>query len=94
MSRIEVTPVSLSETARRLRTASVDAQRARRALAAAGPSVTGSADLSAALSEHAEAWGWSLSRLAGRVRDVARSLDTGAAAYDRTEEAAVRPRQE
>jgi len=93
MSRIEVTPRALSETARRLRTATVDAGRARRALAAADPAVTGSAELSAALSEHADAWGWSLDRLSDRVRAVARSLDTGAATYSQVEQAVVRPRQ-
>jgi len=93
MSRIEVTPAALSQTARQLRSATVGAHRARRALADAGPSVTGSADLSAALSEHAEAWGWSLDRLSERVRDVARSLDAGSAAYDRLEGTVVRLRQ-
>lgn len=87
MSRIEVAPATLAETADRLRAASLDAGRVRQALAAAGPSVTGSAELSAALSEHADAWGWSLDRLHERVQAVARALDTGARAYDRVERA-------
>lgn len=87
MSRIEVTPATLAETADRLRAASLDAQRVRRALADAGPAVTGSVELSAALSEHAEAWGWSLDRLRERVRAAALALDTGARTYDRVEQA-------
>lgn len=86
MSRIEVAPATLAETASRLRAASMDAHRVRRAMADAGPAVTGSRDLSAALAEHATAWGWALDRLHERVQAVARSLDTGARAYDQVEQ--------
>ena len=89
MSRIEVTPATLGETADRLRAASMDARRVRLALAEAGPEVTGSAELSAALAQHADAWGWCLDRLNERVQAVARALEGGARAYDRVEQAVV-----
>ena len=87
MTRIEVTPAALEATAEHLRDTNVDTRRARRALADAGPAVTGSPELSAALSEHAEAWGWCLDRLRERVQAASRALATGAQAYDRVEEA-------
>lgn len=87
MSRIEVAPPALTETADRLRAAALDARRVRRALHEAGPTVTGSAALTEALREHAEAWGWCLDRAHQRVRDAAGALDAAAAAYDRVEQA-------
>jgi len=85
MSRIEVAPVTLSETADRLRAASLDARRIRRELAEAGPAVTGDAELSAALAEHADAWGRFLDQMHERVRAVARALESGADAYQQVE---------
>lgn len=87
MSRIEVAPTTLSQTADRLRAASLDARRVQRALQEAGPAVTGSAELTAALHQHAEAWGWSLDRAHERVRGAARAMDTAAVAYEQVERA-------
>jgi len=85
MTRIEVAPATLSETADRLRAAGLDVARIRRDLAAAGPTETGSPELSAALAEHADAWGWCLDRLHDRARAAARALDSAAAAYESVE---------
>jgi hypothetical protein len=87
MSRIDVEPSTLAETADRLRTAALDARRVCRALREAGPDVTGSAPLTAALREHADAWGWCLDAAHERVRTAARALHGAAAAYDRVERA-------
>lgn len=87
MSRIEVEPTTLAETAERLRAAALDARRVCQALRDAGPDVTGSAPLAAALREHADAWGWCLDRAHERVRTAARALDGAAVAYDRVEQA-------
>lgn len=87
MSRIEVAPHVLTDTADRLRAATLDAQRVGRSLRDAGPSVTGSAALTDALREHAETWGPTLDRAHQRVGVAARALDEAAAAYDCTEQA-------
>lgn len=87
MSRIQVEPASLTETADRLRAAALDARRVCQVLREAGPEVSGSAELSAALHEHADAWGWFLERTHERVRSAARALDAAARAYDRVERA-------
>ena len=95
MTRIEVTPASLADTAARLGTTDLAARQARRALAAADPQITGSAELSAALSEHAEAWGWCLERLQERLLAGSRALADAARAYeqvDRSAAAAAAPR--
>jgi hypothetical protein len=85
MSRIAVAPPTLHETADRLRSAAIDARRVCEALSAAGPATTGSAELTAALREHAEAWRWCLEQAHDRARAAARALDTAARAYDRVE---------
>lgn len=87
MSRIEVEPTTLAETADRLRAAALDARRVCQALRGAGPEVTGSASLTAALREHADAWGFCLDEIHQRVRTAARTLHGAAAAYDRVERA-------
>ena len=90
MSRIAVAPATLTETADRLRAAGLDARRVRAAFAQAGPSVTGSAELSAALADHAQAWGWCLDRMHERVRATARALEAGATAYEEVERSVSR----
>lgn len=87
MSRLEVDPVTLAETADRLRGADLAARRLRRAFAEADPEVTGSAELSAALREHADAWAWCLDRVHERVRAAAGAVDAAADAYDAVERA-------
>jgi hypothetical protein len=84
-SRIEVDPGELAETAHRLRCAAIEVRRVRERLAAAGPAVTGSSGLSAALREHADAWGWSLERMKERAEGAAAALDAAAEAYRRVE---------
>lgn len=85
MTSIEVTPASLEQTADRLRATDLVARRTRRALAGAGPAVTGSVELSAALSEHAEVWGWCLERLHERLLATSRALADAARAYDQVD---------
>lgn len=87
MSRLGVDPATLTETADRLRAADLAARRLRRALAEAGVEVTGSAELSAALGEHANAWAWCLERVHERVRAAARAVDGAAEAYQGVERA-------
>jgi len=89
MTRIEVTPASLADMAARLGTTDLAARQARRALAAADPQITGSAELSAALSEHAEAWGWCLERLQERLLAGSRALADAARAYEQVERGAA-----
>ena len=93
-SCIEVSPDALTETADLLRAAATDARRVRRDLADAGVAITGSEELSAALSEHADAWGWSLDRLHERVQSVARTLDRAAMTYDQVEQHVARLSQQ
>jgi hypothetical protein len=92
-SCIEVSPDALHETADLLRAAVTDARRVRRDLADAGVAVTGSQELSVALSGHADSWGWSLDLLHERVQSVARTLDAAAASYDQVEQHVARPSQ-
>ncbi len=87
MSRIEVLPPTLAETADRLRSAALDARRVREALSAADPATTGSAELTAALREHSESWRWCLEQAHDRVRAAARALDAAARAYEQVERA-------
>lgn len=89
MTHIEVTPASLEQTADRLRATDLVARRTRRALAGAGPAVTGSVELSAALSEHAEVWGWCLERLHERLLATSRALTDAARAYEQVEQSVV-----
>lgn len=81
MSRIEVTPASLLDMAERLRTTTVLARRARDALAGAGPEVTGSVELSAALSEHAEVWEWCLEHVHDKLLRGSQALADAARTY-------------
>lgn len=85
MTRIEVTPASLAETAARLGSTHPAARQARRALSSAGPQVTGSAELAAALAEHAQVWGWCLERSQERLLAGSRALADAARAYERVE---------
>lgn len=87
MSRLEVDPATLTETADRLRAADLAARRLRHAFAVADPEVTGSAALTAALREHADAWTWCLDRVHERVRAAARAVDAAAVGYDAVERA-------
>lgn len=87
MSRIEVTPAALLDMADRLHTTNVVARRARSALSSAGPEVTGSVELTTALSEHAQAWEWCLERLSDRLLSGSRALADAARAYGRIDEA-------
>lgn len=82
MSRIEVAPDALHDVARRLRATTMVARRARRSLGSAGLDVTGSVELTAALSEHARAWEWCLERLHDRLLSGSRSLTDAAVAYE------------
>ncbi len=89
MVQIEVTPESLHDAAGRLRSTHVIARRATRVLAGAGPAITGSVALSAALSEHSDAWEWCLQRLHDRLVSGSRALDGAALAYEQLERSVV-----
>lgn len=89
MSQIEVMPESLRDTAERLRSTNVVARRARRALAGAGPEITGSVPLSAALSDHSDAWEWCLQRLHDSLLSGSRALTDAARAYEHVEQSVV-----
>lgn len=87
MREIEVRTETLAETADRLRSATVEARRLRMAMRDADLAVTGSAEVSAALSQHTEEWDYSLGRLHERLRSLARALDTSARTYNAVERA-------
>ena len=89
MSHIEVTPEYLRDAAGRLRSTHVVARRARTALAGAGPGITGSVALSAALSEHSDAWEWCLQRLHDRLVSGSRALADAALAYEAFERSVI-----
>lgn len=86
MSAIVVDPPALEATARHLRAACTAARAVARASSGLPTSVTGSADLSAALRGHAEAWSATIERVDDRVRDVADLLAAGGRTYDQVEQ--------
>jgi chromosome segregation ATPase len=87
MPEIDVRTETLAETADRLRSATVEARRLRLAIQDADVTVTGSTEVSAALSQHTEEWDHSLDRLHARLRSLARALDTSARTYNSVERA-------
>lgn len=85
MTRIEVTPAALAETAARLSNTDLAARRVRRALSAVGPQVTGAAELAAVLAEHAQVWGWCLERSQELLLAGSRALTDAARVYEQVE---------